>query len=74
MANFQVTIYFNNEGDLTQSLVLDVSADDEDEAIELAKFYIENDKRREEIKIAAMNKVRNEHTYLHRFQEIFNKI
>ena len=44
------------------------------EAIELAKFYIENDKRREEIKIAAMNKVRNEHTYLHRFQEIFNKI
>ena len=44
------------------------------EAIELAKFYIENDKCREEIKIAAMNKVRNEHTYLHRFQEIFNKI
>ena len=36
MVNFQVTIYFNNEGDLTQSLVLDVIAD-EDEAIEIAE-------------------------------------
>lgn len=42
MANFQVTIYFNNEGDLTQSLVLDVSADDEDEAIELAEEEVQD--------------------------------
>lgn len=46
MANFQVTIYFNNEGDLTQSLVLDVIANDEDEAIELveeeAQDYIDD--------------------------------
>ena len=41
MANFQVTIYFNNEGDLTQSLVLDVIADDEDEAIELVEEEVE---------------------------------
>lgn len=42
MANFQVTIYFNNEGDLTQSLVLDVIADDEDEAIELAEEEVQD--------------------------------
>jgi hypothetical protein len=42
MANFQVTIYFNNEGDLTQSLVLDVIADDEDEAIELAEEELQD--------------------------------
>ena len=41
MANFQVTIYFNNEGDLTQSLVLDVIAD-EDEAIELAEEEVQD--------------------------------
>ncbi len=44
MANFQVTIYFNNEGDLTQSLVLDVIADDEDEdeVIELAEEEVQD--------------------------------
>lgn len=45
-----------------------------DEAIELTKFYLENEKLREEIKLAAINKTREQHTYLHRFQEIFKHL
>ena len=45
-----------------------------DEAIQLARFYLENDKLRETIKEAAVLKSRSRHTYLHRFEEIFKSL
>lgn len=45
-----------------------------DEAIQLCRFYLENDKLREEIRLAGMKKARENHTYEHRLQEIFSKL
>lgn len=45
-----------------------------DEAIQLAKFYLENENLRENIKNAAVQRARAEHTYKHRFEEIFKQI
>lgn len=45
-----------------------------EEAIQLAKFYLENEGLRESIKMASIERARSEHTYLHRFQEIFKQL
>lgn len=44
---------------------------DVDEAIRLAKFYLENDADREKIRLASIEKSRNVHTYLHRHRDFF---
>lgn len=44
------------------------------EAISLAKYYLENDELRENIKKAGVQKARQNHTYKHRHQEVFKKI
>ena len=45
-----------------------------DEAILLAKYYLENDDIRERIKAAGIQAARSQHTYLHRFEEILKNI
>lgn len=45
-----------------------------EEAIQLTRYYLENDSLREQIKEAAVKRAREEHTYLHRFQEIFKSL
>jgi spore maturation protein CgeB len=47
---------------------------DVDEAILLAKFYLENDQIREDIKNASIERSRNMHTYLHRHEAVFSQI
>ena len=45
-----------------------------DEAIQLAKFYLENHDLREKIKSQSIIHVHLQHTYLHRFEKIFKQI
>ncbi len=45
-----------------------------DEAVLQARYYLKNDELREGIKTAGMAKARAEHTYLHRFKEIFEHL
>lgn len=45
-----------------------------DEAILLAKYYLDNDKIREDIKQSGVLASRTRHTYLHRFEEIFKNL
>jgi spore maturation protein CgeB len=45
-----------------------------EEAIQLTRFYLENDSLREKIKEAAIKRAREQHTYSHRFQEIFKQL
>lgn len=44
------------------------------EAISLSRYYLENDTEREALKKEAIARARNEHTYRHRFSEIFQQI
>jgi spore maturation protein CgeB len=71
---FQITDYLPTVEmyyDIGQEIICYASVD---EAIQLTKFYLENDELRESIKTAAIKKARNQHTYLQRFEEIFNQI
>lgn len=45
-----------------------------DEAIQLAKFYLKNDSKREEIKNKSIRRARTEHTYQHRLEKILSQI
>lgn len=47
---------------------------DIDEAIKLARYYLENEELRENIKRKGIDRARRMHTYLHRHQEIFAKL
>ncbi|MDP6925243.1 MAG: glycosyltransferase [Candidatus Scalindua sp.] len=47
---------------------------DEKELIELAGYYINNDKEREGISAEGMKKVLNEHTYLHRAKDMVSTL
>lgn len=47
---------------------------DVDEAITLAKYYLENDDLRENIKQAGIDRARKMHTYLHRHKDVFDQI
>jgi len=47
---------------------------DVDEATLLIDYYLKNDQKREEIKNAGMARARDEHSYFHRHQKIFEQI
>jgi len=71
---FQVTDYLptlENYFDIGREIICYANVD---ESIQLTKFYLENDKLREEIKLAGVKRARENHTYLHRFEEIFKQI
>lgn len=71
---FQLAEYFptlENDFDIGKNIVCYSNVD---EAIQLAKFYLENDILREKIKRQSIEHVRNQHTYRHRFEKIFAQI
>jgi spore maturation protein CgeB len=47
---------------------------DVDEAAELIRYYLGNDKEREMIKQAGILRSRNEHSYFHRHQKVFEQL
>lgn len=71
---FQLTDYvptIENYFELGKELVCYSNVD---EAVQLIKFYLENNELREKIKDLSIKKARDKHTYLNRFQEIFSSL
>lgn len=47
---------------------------DVDEAAQLIQYYLENNDEREAVKLAGIKRARQEHSYLHRHEKVFDEI
>lgn len=71
---FQLTDYLptvENYFDIGREIVCYATVN---EAIQLTKYYLENEEQREKIKVASIKRTHAEHTYLHRLQEIISQL